>query len=395
MPIISSISAGARAFGLYVLTALASVIDTFNRSDNASDLGSAGGQKWKIWRGVWGIATNKATSTTAASSYPLATLTFTKESMNISVGGPDPGLGAAFWVTDDNNWYATTYDQVYSCQTCSGCAAYNTPVCCAFNTTPGTYASGGTCCAWNTIIGNQTGGGNCCAYNTSGGNYASGGNYYQGGNSFCCAWNKSGGNYYQGGNCIPKTTPPIGFCSGVYNPTYYNPITYPCASNCTNPTYYNPIVKNPITYACSGTCYNPITRNPTTYACSGNCYNPIVSNPTTYSCSGNCYSTSCSSPFTYQCNCSTSHKINFIKMVSSSVSTIASTTFNAAILSFKAILSGNSITIKAYSDSNWTNQIGSDWINTETSPTKTKRHGIIKSPANYAQGSSIDEFGAS
>lgn len=359
MPIISSISAGARAFGLYVLTALASVIDTFNRSDNASDLGSAGGQKWKIWRGVWGIATNKATSATAASSYPLATLTFTKEDMNVSIGSPDPGVGASFWVTDADNWYATTYDQVYSCQTCFGCSTWNTPVCCAFNTTLGNCNSFNSPTGW------------CCAWNTSGGTQSGGGN--------CCAWNKSGGNYYQGGNCIPKTTPPVGFCSGKYNPIYYNPITYPCAGTC-----YNPIIYNPITYPCSGTCYNP----PQTCQ-------PGAFNPSTYTCTNNCFNTSCSNPFTYQCNCTTAHKINFIKMIASTITSIANTTFNAAILSFKTITSGNSVTIKAYSDSGWTTQIGTDWVNTETSPVKTKRHGIIKSPANYAQGSNLDEFRAS
>jgi hypothetical protein len=357
MPLISSLSAGARAFGLYIVSVLSSVIDTFNRANNASDLGSGGGQKWKIWRGVWGIASNKASSSTAASSYPMATLTFTKTDMTLSIGTPDPGAGAAFWVTDNNNWYATTYEQIYSCQTCSGCAAYNTPACCAYNT------GSGNCNAFNAPTGW------CSSWNKSGGNYSSGGN--------CAAFNKTGGNKYQGGNCIPKTTPPVGFCSNSYNPIYYNPISYPCAG-----TTYNKIFYNAISYPCAGT-YNP----PQT--CQPGAFNLV------YACSGNCYAFSCSQTFFYQCNCTTTQQINLIRMLSSTVSNIASSTFNAAIASFRTIMSGNTVTIRTYSDPSWTTQIGSDWSSNLSSPVKTKQHGIIISPSQYAQGSAIDEFRAS
>lgn len=185
MPLISSLSAGARAFGLYVLAALATVIDTFNRSDNATDLGSISGQKWKIWRGVWGISGNKAVSSTTASTYPLATLTFTKTDVTVSISGQDPGMGAAFWVTDAENWYATIYVQVESCQTCNNCNSWNASNCNQFSGgNPATY----TCLAWT-----------CNAYTC---------NAWTCTTSTCNSWFCNSGT--------TATWNPI-FCSGFYN----------------------------------------------------------------------------------------------------------------------------------------------------------------------------------
>lgn len=349
MPILSSrATASVRSFGLMIISAITSVIDTFNRA-NQSGLGKIKGQTWKIWRGTWDISSNKASSSTSPSFYPLASLNFTKTDASVSVSGAEPGMGLSFWISDADNWWAATYEQVYSCSTCQGCSAYNPIACCAWNTSPGNcsgiYNPGGSCKTWN----------------TSGGFYAGG--------SSCTSWNKQGGNQYQGGNCIPKTTPPVGFCSQSYNPIYYNPVSYPCATS-------NPFNYNPISYPCNA--WNP----------AGNC----IFNSTSYPCSGNCYTSSCSSPFFFTCNCATTHKVNLLKMIASTVSNVASTTFSSAIASFRAILSGNNVTIKAYSDSSWTTQIGSDWNNSATSPVKTKTHGIIKAPSTYAQGSAIDEF---
>lgn len=299
------------------LKALISITDNFNRADNASDLGKAGTMSWKIWRGTWGISGNKASSSTAASSYPLATLNFTSTDVTISIGSPEAGMGASFWVSDADNWWAATYEQVYSCQTCSACSSYNPLSCCAFNTF--TY-----CSAYSTVTGNA-----CC-------NNAIAGNP-------CC------------NSCKPKTTPPIGFCQ----------------------TSYNPYSKNPTTY-------NPYSRNPTNYPCNANA--------TSYPCSGNCYSFSCANVFFFSCNCATTYSMKLLSDIASTISTAASSTFSSAIASFKAILSGNNVTVRAYSDSAWTTQIGSDWSTNLASPNKTKAHGIIKAPATYSQGSTIDEF---
>lgn len=359
MPLISSLSAGVRAFGLYVLSALVTVIDTFNRSDNASDLGSAGGQKWKIWRGVWGISTNKASSSTAASSYPLATLTFTRTDVTLGIGTPAPGAGATFWVSDANNWWAATYEQVETCQTCQTCNAYNTSNCNAFgcigNYNP-TVCNGGyfTYCigSWNAT-----------AYSCTKANCNAFANGYLGCNQFAP------------GNCTSyNNTAPKGFCK-TRNP-----------SVCTQPLYYN-YCSGGYNYTCS------VTANPN---CNGFfttfCNSSTGGNCNVNGCAGTFNPSNCSSFSSYSCDCSTSHKMNIIKSISSVISNVASSTFNAAIGSFKSILSGNNITIQAYQGTTYTTQIGTDWVQSSSGATKNKNHGIIMSPSTFAQGNSIEEF---
>lgn len=323
MPLMSSRASGSvRAFGLTILSALTSVIDTFNRS-NQSGLGTAKGQRWKIWRGAWEILNNTANSSSVPSTHALATLNFTKTDVTISVSGAGPGMGTAFWVSDANNWWAATYEQVYSCQTCGGCAGYNTPSCCAFNTVPANPPSPppGGCPPAGSVPGNPGNPGNPCC-----------------------------------NSCVPKTTPPVGFCQQTYNP-------------------YSRNLPNPP---------NPPSPQPPCVLLPGN--------PATYPCSGNCFNFFCSAPFTFSCNCTTAHSIKILSAIASTISTAASSAFSSTIASFRAVLSGNNVTIRAYSDSSWASQIGSDWNTNLTSPNKNKAHGIIKSPATFSQSSSIDEF---
>lgn len=375
MPIISSISAGARAFGLYVVSALVTVIDTFNRSDNASDLGTISGQKWKIWRGIWGIATNKASSSTAASSYPLATLTFTRTDVAVGVSSPDAGTGMSFWVSDANNWYATVYVQQQVCDTCVNCNSWNASTCNAF--------CGGNCNAWT------------CNSATCSGTW----------NALGCAgtWNTT---------CNAYTLP----CNVWNNPC--QAANYPCVT-WNNPcnAWRNTAPKGQCTswgVQCNGrttSCYQwGVQCNGRTVVCTsssiGNCNQPIWSNCNAWfcnaaSCSGNfnavfcCGSfntPNCNAFFSFSCNCVTQHRLNIIRSVASSVSLVVSTLWSSTIASFKTILSGSNATIQAYSASNYTSQLGSDSVQTLSSPQKNKRFGIIKAPSDLNQGSTIDEF---
>jgi hypothetical protein len=75
------------------------------------------------------------------------------------------------------------------------------------------------------------------------------------------------------------------------------------------------------------------------------------------------------------------------------VNEISNNLFSLAIQSFKIILSGNQVTIKTYSQDNYTSQIGNSIEVSTSAPEKTTQHGIIKSTSNYEQGSSIKEFG--
>lgn len=392
MPLISSLSAGVRAFGLYVLSALVTVIDTFNRSDNASDLGSAGGQKWKIWRGVWGISTNKASSSTAASSYPLATLTFTRQDVTVGIGGPAPGTGASFWVTDANNWYSTVYVQTETCQTCTNCNAWNASNCNAFGCNSWTCNSAFCNGTWNASNCNSPG--PCAIYNPATppcycltticnqpvnrtcANFSGG---------TCQAYNPSNCNRWN--NVAPK-----GYCqSGAWNTSNcarWNAIN--CAS--WNNNFCNQwaclewvcTIGNCIRWNCSGT-FNVSNCN-SWFCTSANC--PQAS---TF-CSGFFNPSNCNSFFSFSCNCQTEYRINIISSIASSVTTVVSTLWSGVIGSFKSVLSGNNITIKAYTNTNYTSQIGSDSVQTLLSPQKSKLFGIIKAPSTIGQGNSIDEF---
>lgn len=313
------------------LRALLSAIDDFVRSDNSTSLGKVSGMAWKVWRGVWGISSNKATSSTTPSSYPLATLTFTSDNVSLSIGSPGIGAGASFWVTDADNWWAATYQVQHVCDTCTQCNAY-----CGGN------CNGGFVCAnynYNTVPGNTVPG-SCNSYSYG----------YLG----CNAWSP--------GNCIAwNNNAPKGFCKSR-NPEV-----------CNNPLYYNYCVNSNSPYT-----------NPTTYP-TGNCIY--------YSCAGNYNAVYCCSSSTYDCNCVDQQKIFIFKNVANTITNIASSVYSSVIASFKVITSSNNVTIKTFSDNSWTSQIGSDW-NQAVSPTQTaKDHGIIISQALYGtQGTTIDEF---
>lgn len=363
MPLMTTRASGSvRAFGLTILSALTSILETFNRS-NQSGLGSSRGQRWRILRGAWNIVSNRASSPSAGSENALATLRFTKTDVTVSISGADPGMGASFWVTDGNNWYASVYTQTEVCQTCSNCNSFS--------------------------------GGNCNAFNPSN-----------------CAQNAVG-NCSQGTFCCGNFNAPS--CCGVFNPVT-------CAPGATNPVVpgncnvfnsANTGNRNPP----FGFCFGP-SRNPST---GGNCNSFTGGNcacPQPGFCNANCcpgpfntwspYCVSfnpsfcaaanpvvCNAFFTFSCNCTTEHRISILRSLANTVTTVSNNLFSAAIQSFRTILSGNQATIQAFSTSSYTSQIGNSIVVPISSPQKTTQHGIIKSTSSFQQGSSIDEFGVS
>ena len=76
------------------------------------------------------------------------------------------------------------------------------------------------------------------------------------------------------------------------------------------------------------------------------------------------------------------------------MSTVATLAFNATVQSIKTVLSGNSITVSAYSDTSAATQIGSSQATTISGQTKSKVHGILKGVVTYsaAATSTIDQF---
>lgn len=358
MPLMSSRASGSvRAFGLTVLSALTSILETFNRA-NQSGLGTVRGQRWRVWRGVWAIASNRASSSSAGGDNALATLKFTKTDVTVSISGAEPGMGAAFWVTDANNWYASVYVQSQVCQTCSGCNATSGGTCNSF--VPGN-------CNQN-AVGNCAPGTVCCFPGPTPGN--------------CAITGCEGG--WTPGNCIVfnsantgNRNPPFGFC---HQPSGFNP------STCNNRIIC--LSSNPPTCNNGQCCFGNFdtwspycagTFNPATCSNAPGSFNPVV----------------CNAPFTFPCNCVTENRISILRSLASTVSTISNNLFSATIQSFITILSGNQATIQAFPTTNYTSQIGNSVVQSITSPQKTTQHGIIKSTSVFQQGSSIDEFGVS
>jgi hypothetical protein len=84
-----------------------------------------------------------------------------------------------------------------------------------------------------------------------------------------------------------------------------------------------------------------------------------------------------------------------IKSVSGTITNVANHAFNAAVASFKTILSGDVVTVQGFSSTGYTSQIGANrTTNISGQATKTKKHGIIAAPVTHAaaQTTVISEF---
>ena len=147
--------------------ALLAFVDDFNRTDNPSTLVGFGSRNWVNTRGSWEILSSKASTTTAASSYPLASVRTGSLNAITKVGygvAAKHGWGVAFWLSDSANWYAavtdrtyvqTNYQQtVYNCygagSLCNDGRCMTYPYPCAQNGGSGIWQAGnGTCCDGN------------------------------------------------------------------------------------------------------------------------------------------------------------------------------------------------------------------------------------------------------
>jgi hypothetical protein len=116
--------------GAWVQWFSSGITDLFTRANASSSLGAAtSGQAWTNLRGVWNIVSNKAQSSSSASTYPMATIDLgTTQNANATANITGAGAGIAFWVTDTNSWWvaATDYNlNNYSvstgCDTCCSC----------------------------------------------------------------------------------------------------------------------------------------------------------------------------------------------------------------------------------------------------------------------------------
>jgi hypothetical protein len=411
------------------LKALVSVIDIFSRSpESPATLGTISGAPWSVQKGSWGVSSGKALSGDNPSTYPLATLTFTKEDVTLSVDGVGPGMGTSFWVSDAGNWWGTVVDGEQACQTC-----YNTGTCqqfftcCNGNYNPVVPGNTFTCCTGNT---NPVVPGNSFSYT-----YCTSTNPIT--NSPCCTGNTN--------PIVPGNTYSYTVCNSTAYQNVYFIVNYTCGCNayCSQGCNGAPGSSCGLTFAQAQACggckrcsnsaggftycassstafgTNPSTggncnqsgfctsggncatfatasgTNPSTGGnCNqfGTCYNP--------SSGGNCNAFAANCCFAYNtgnafnCNCVVNNKIKVIKSVSGVISTIATFSYNATVAGFKTILSGNNVTVQAFSGSGYSSQIGSNQSTTVSGYTKTKKHGILKGPVTFAdaQTSEINEF---
>jgi hypothetical protein len=320
--------------------------DTFNRANQTGIGTSSDGSTWDSVRGSFNIATNKADGQTPA-NYPLAAVTMPKDSVTISLSGVTQGSTAAIWVTDSGNWYGIGIDQTTescNCQTC---------------TTPGNCASYYYAC-------------NSYYYACGGYYYACGGYYYAcGAYSYSC--NVTGNRY-----CTTYSSP----CNVMVGPscmTWSRVCNAYNSGNCNNADRYP---CNSPSWPCgspSWPCGSP------SWPCGSESYPCGSNNADTY----------------YSCNCQTCYPqyIRFIQSASNVVSQLTSWTVANIVQSFKVIISSinpgktsATATIKPYSDTNLSTQIGSDLTYTPTGVAINARYGIMVKPSAYSQGTTIDEI---
>lgn len=164
--------------------------DDFSRVDQTG-LGKApDGTSWKAIRGSFDVS--GASAFTTDTNYPLATVEMPFSDVNIELSGIGSGASAALWVTDSGNWVAVGFDtdQVYGCDTCSTCNAWNPNGC------TGNWNSS-TCNQYNSAYGGNP---YCCGgYNTC--------NARNSKYNFCNSWSCTGGTCYypfvaSGTNCV-------------------------------------------------------------------------------------------------------------------------------------------------------------------------------------------------
>lgn len=125
------------------------------------------------------------------------------------------------------------------------------------------------------------------------------------------------------------------------------------------------------------------------YGCTGTGCTSYSNTCSGYGCTAyGCTASGCTG-YTYSCSTCYPQYIRVLQAVSNTVTEITNWTIANVAAAFKVKTSGSAITIKPYSDAGMTTQIGSDLTYTPSSPTTTKKFGLMISPSAYNQGSTI------
>lgn len=391
------------------LKALLSLVEDFSRLTLVN--AGATSAKWKHVVAGWTMAAGKATSVSIGS---LISTTFSSTNAVIKAKNPASGIGPAFWVTDSGNYWAVVKNTTNICQTCSacgqynscsycssyaygsdsscGCASYTQTTCCnqyGYTTVCSSYGTQSCCTAYRYVV--------CCAagfstyYYTCCQAYTSSScctEYYTYYGNFCCAAYVY--NSYKGGVV----------CGQYYSCSVTQCFSYGTCETCSS--YGTCSVSTCLGYGgcleCStyGQC-QVCTGYSEQFTCTGYTACTVCGayNQCQY-CNGYSYGASaacgCASTYTYNCNCADHHKIDLIKKENGTETVLSSTSNSTtAIAGIKVTTDGNNVTAQAYSDVNYSSQVGSN-LTTTNSGQKSKDHGIISRASNASQGYTIDEF---
>lgn len=368
----------AKVNGTWQTVYTSSISDNFNRADSAS-LGNVPDTDvaWTQTDGSWSILTNKVSTSTSASTYPMIDVEFNTQNVlvgaNINATGTSQssgkyGAGIAFWIVDATNWWAAHTDAVLTGTTTFTCAS-------TYNGKALQSGQGTATCVYDysaDVI--STPGSTYCA---SGQGAADG----IGPRDFRSVSNVTSGNCtvgYIASNVCPPTR------NGQY-PTSVGP----CGPNGTQASN-TPCPSGTVAWDGYGNCYSNTN------------FSQPSSNPATisYSCPvGTLSGTTCllSNSASVTTSYAYSHKVKLINSIAGSVAVINTYTVNDNTwipANISVSTSNNTITLRAYQNDDNT---GSSWIQayTATTPTKGTRHGLMlgpKSDAVVTQATSLDNF---
>ena len=423
MPILSSIAgAAAKAYGM-MANAKRIITDTFSRSDGSLGTSSSG-HLWSVLRGTWAISSSKATSATAGSSYPLASVDVEAKNVIVSADITDGGPGVAFWITDANSWWASSVN---------------------YRTTSGCTGAGGN---------SSSGGGDCGSYTNptyapttctgAGGNSSSGGGNC--GNLIPATFAPTtctgpGGNSSSGGGncgtltpattttqCLTKAQGAVGDCNFVQAQWPLSKVTtcpagktyIPAQGDCCEVG----IVGGTYIYFNCGGVTTPCNGPSVVYTDPNGCgptfvpgyyagQNTEVTTQAYYSGSlqggeqtGQAYYTGSlqgggqltqgyyagSTQTTYHTD------LKIYSSVSGTITTAATSTLNSNVSgyseanSIKVTTNGESISAQAFSSAGLSSQLGSTLTHTASGANRGTKTGIIKTPSDANAGSLLDNF---
>ena len=364
----------AKVNGTWQTVYTSSISDNFNRADSAS-LGNVPDTDvaWTQTDGSWSIVSNKVSTSTSASTYPMIDVEFNTQNVlvgaNINATGTSQssgkyGAGIAFWIIDATNWWAAHTDAVLTGTTAFTCAS-------TFNGKPLQSGQGTATCVYDYAA---------TATSTPGATYCPGGSV--GPRDLRSVSNVTSANctvgYVASNTCITATR------NGGY-PTSIGP----CGPNGTSANN-TPCPAGTVAWDGYGNCYSG-TQN----------VQPTTDPPTTtYSCPvGTLSGTTCllSNSATTTTTYSYSHKVKLINSIAGSVAVVNTYTVNDNTwipANISVSTSNNTITLRAYANDDNT---GSSWIQsyTATGPNRGTRHGLMlgpKSDAIVTQATSLDNF---